>query len=112
MTTTELSTQLDAVLRPLGIVRSMKSYRILCDCIFRICEQEYRLEAVQKEVYTPVAQQHCCHWSSVQSALRRASKAAWEINPDYVRKLAGYPLSGCPSAVQLLEMIYNAVVRG
>lgn len=61
---------------------------------------------------TPVAQQHCCHWSSVQSALRRASKAAWEINPDYVRKLAGYPLNGCPSAVQLLEMIYNAVVRG
>lgn len=23
-----------------------------------------------------------------------------------------YPLNGCPSAVQLLEMIYNAVVRG
>lgn len=26
--------------------------------------------------------------------------------------MTGYPLNGCPSAVQLLEMIYNAVVRG
>lgn len=26
--------------------------------------------------------------------------------------MTGYPLNDCPSAVQLLEMIYNAVVRG
>ena len=33
-------------------------------------------------------------------------------DPAYVQQLAGYPLTGCPSAVQFLEMLYNAVVRG
>lgn len=41
-----------------------------------------------------------------------------EALEDWVKRVLGYwgmaahPLSGCPSAVQLLEMIYNAVVRG
>jgi hypothetical protein len=45
--------QLDQILRPLGITRSSKNYRVLCDCVALICEQEDRLEAVQKEIYTP-----------------------------------------------------------
>ena len=32
-------------------------------------------------------------------------------NPEYVQQLAGYPLTGCPSAVQFIEMLYNALVR-
>ena len=46
--------QLDQILRPLGITRSSKNYRILCECVALICEQEDRLEAVQKEIYTPI----------------------------------------------------------
>lgn len=45
--------QLDQILRPLGITRSSKNYRVLCECVALICEQEDRLEAVQKEIYTP-----------------------------------------------------------
>ena len=44
--------------------------------------------------------------------VRRAAKTAWAVNPERVQQLAGYPLTGCPSAVQFLEMLYNAVVRG
>ena len=109
--TKESSAQIDAVLRPLGITRSSKSYRALCECIQLICEQEDRLEAVQKEIYTPVAEQRHCKWQAVQSAVRRAAKSAWELSPERVQELAGYPLSGAPSAVQFLEMLYNAVVR-
>ena len=29
-----------------------------------------------------------------------------------VQRLAGYPLTGCPSAVQFLELLYNGMVRG
>ena len=39
-------------------------------------------------------------------------QTAWTINPERVQTLAGYPLTGAPSAVQFLEMLYNAVVRG
>ena len=98
--------QLDQILRPLGITRSSRNYRVLCDCVALICEQEDRLEAVQKEIYTPISDQRRCKWSAIQSAVRRAAEKAWALNP------AGYPLTGAPSAVQFLEMLYNAVVRG
>ena len=104
--------QLDQILRPLGITRSSKNYHILCECVALICEQEDRLEAVQKEIYTPISDQRCCKWSAIQSAVRRAAEKAWALNPEGVQHLAGYPLTGAPSAVQFLEMLYNAVVRG
>lgn len=49
----DLPVRITAILRPLGITRSSKVMRLLCACIERICEQEDRLEAVQKEIYTP-----------------------------------------------------------
>mgnify|MGYP000973758833 CR=1 FL=1 len=104
--------QLDQILRPLGITRSSKNYRILCECVALICEQEDRLEAVQKEIYEPIADRHCCDWTAIQSMIRRAAQTAWATNPAQVQHLAGYPLTGAPSAVQFLEMLYNAVVRG
>ena len=55
--------------------------------------------------------QHC-KWKAIQGVVRRAAKLAWEVNPDAVRVMAVYPLTGCPSAVQFLEIVYNAVIRG
>ena len=107
-----LSNKIDDVLRPLDITRSFRSYRALRECIIRICEQEDRLEAVQKELYEPIAETQHCKWKAIQGVVRRAAKLAWEVNPDAVRVMAVYPLTGCPSAVQFLEMVYNAVVRG
>lgn len=104
--------QLDQILRPLGITRSSKNYRILCECVALICEQEDRLEAVQKEIYEPLADRHCCDWTAIQSMIRRAAQTAWATNPTQVQRLAGYPLTGCPSAVQFLELLYNGMVRG
>ena len=111
MVTSALAAQIDTVLRPMGITRNMRAYRILCQAIELACEQEDRLEAVEKEIYTPIAESRHCEWTAIQSAIRRAAKTAWLTNPEYVQALAGYPLNGCPSAVQLLEMVYNAVVR-
>ena len=109
---TDFAAQVDGVLRPLGITRNMRAYHTLSEALRLICEQEDRLEAVQKEVYEPVAEHQNIKWVAVQSAVRRAAKLAWETNPERVRELAGYPLIGCPSAVQFLEMVYNVVVRG
>ena len=112
MIVSELSTQINDVLRPLGITRNMKAYRILSNALSLICEQEDRLEAIQKEVYEPLADQnHFNNWTAVQSIIRRAAQTAWSVNPAQVQQLAGYPLTGCPSAVQFIEMLYNALVR-
>lgn len=98
---TDFAAQVDGVLRPLGITRNML-----------ICEQEDRLEAVQKEIYEPIADRHCCDWTAIQSMIRRAAQTSWSTNPAQVQHLAGYPLTGCPSAVQFLELLYNGMVRG
>ena len=109
---TDSPAQLDQILRPLGITRSSKNYRVLCECMALICEQEDRLEAVQKEIYTPISDQRHCKWSAIQSAVRRAAEKAWALNPEGGQLLAGYPLTGAPSAEQIMEMLYNAVETG
>lgn len=103
--------KIDSILRPLGITRNMKAYRVLSDALKLIAEKEERLEAAQKEIYEPLADASNCTWPAIQSIIRRAAKAAWNTAPDQIRTLAGYPLDGCPSAVQFLEMLYNAMVR-
>ena len=42
---------------------------------------------------------------------RRASKVASYLCPERVQELAGYPLNGRPSAVTMLELLYNGVAR-
>ena len=49
--TTDFALRAADVLRPLGITRNMRAYRILRDALARIYEQEDRLEAVQKGKY-------------------------------------------------------------
>lgn len=111
MTTTELSAQINNLLRPMGITRNMSAHSILYQCLELICEQEDRLQAVEKDIYTPIADRKQCDTKAIQSTIRRAAKVAWATNPAYVQQLAGYPLTGTPSAVQFLEMLYNALVR-
>ena len=103
MIVSELSTQVNDLLRPMGITRNLSAYSILCQCLELVC--------VEKDIYTPIADRRRCEPKAIQSAVRRAAKGAWLTNPEYVQQLAGYPLTGAPSAVQFIEMLYNALVR-
>ena len=58
---TDFAAQVDGVLRPLGITRNMRAYHTLSEALRLICEQEDRLEAVQKEIYEPLADRHSEH---------------------------------------------------
>ena len=106
-----IGSQLDKILRPMGITRNLRSYHLKCACNVRIFEQEDRLGAVQKEIYMPIAEADRCDWTGIQSAIRRAAQTAWHNCPDTVRRMAGYPLDGCPSAGQFLEILYNTIAR-
>ena len=55
MIVSELSTQVNDLLRPMGITRNLSAYSILCQCLELVCEQEDRLQAVEKDIYTPIA---------------------------------------------------------
>ena len=111
MVTSDLSARINDVLRYVGITRNMNAYIILSQALTLIAEDEDRLRAVEKEIYTPIADKKLYEPKAVQSTIRRASKVAWDLCPERVQKLAGYPLNGRPSAVTMLELLYNGVAR-
>ena len=111
MVTSDLSACINDVLRYVGITRNMNAYIILSQALTLIAEDEDRLRAVEKEVYTPMADKNPYGPIAVQSTIRRASKVAWDLCSERVLELAGYPLNGRPSAVTLLELLYNGVAR-
>ena len=50
MIVSELSTQVNDLLRPMGITRNLSAYSILCQCLELVCEQEASLQAVEKDI--------------------------------------------------------------
>ena len=57
------------------------------------------------------SQAPCCRAPIPCRCTLRASKVAWDLCPDRVQEHAGYPLNGRPSAVTMLELLYNGVAR-
>ena len=55
MIVSDLSAQVNDLLRPMGITRNVSAYSILQQCLELICEKEDRLQAVEKDVYMPIA---------------------------------------------------------
>ena len=55
MVTSDLSARINDVLRYVGITRNMNAYIILSQALTLIAEDEDRLRAVEKEIYTPIA---------------------------------------------------------
>lgn len=55
MVTSHLSAHINDVLRYVGITRNMNAYIILSQALTLIAEDESRLRAVEKEIYTPIA---------------------------------------------------------
>lgn len=111
MVTSDLSARINDVLRYVGITRNMNAYIILSQALTLIAEDEDRLRAVEKEIYTPIADKKLYEPKAVQSTIRRTSKVAWDLCPDRVQEPAGYPLNGRLSAVTMLELLYNGVAR-
>ena len=76
MVTSDLSACINDVLRYVGITRNMNAYMILSQALTLIAEDEDRLRAVEKEIYTPIADKTLRGPRAVQSTVRRASKVA------------------------------------
>ena len=71
MVTSDLSARINDVLRYVGITRNMNAYMILSQALTLIAEDEDRLRAVEKEIYTrPLPTKLCAgpEQSKAQSA--------------------------------------------
>ena len=68
MVTSNLSAHINDVLRYVGITRNMNAYIILSQALTMIAEDEDRLRAVEKEIYTPIADKKLYESKAVQSS--------------------------------------------
>lgn len=107
MVTSDFSARINDVLRYVGITRNMNAYIILSQALTLIAEDEDRLRTVEKKSTRLLPTRSCT--SPEQSRARSAGHP--RLHPERVQELAGYPLNGRPSAVTMLELLYNGVAR-
>ena len=106
-----MSVDIKKTLRPLGAVRNYRGFQRVLYAVELVLENEDRLEAVTKEVYQRVAAHYGCSWKTVERNIRTAINTAWNRNPEYLIKMAGYPLTEPPTASEFLEIVTNYIQR-
>ena len=99
------------LLRPLGITERYFGVRQLIQAVEMVMENPDTIHALQKEVLSEIAAQYSVSWGAIERNLRIISQRAWDTDPVYIKKLAGYPMSKRPTASQLIEIIPHSVQR-
>ena len=101
----------EGTLRSLGVGANYRSYHRTVDAILLAVEDEERLAAVKKEIYSVVGEQYHCTWSAVERNIRTVISRAWRCNREFMIQMAGYPMQIPPTASDFLDMVTNYVVR-
>ncbi len=99
-------------LRTLGIGWQYRGYKLIIHAVQRAAMNEDRLFAVREEIYIPIANHFSMDWRNIERNIRTVIHRAWQVNRDYLCKLAGYELQREPSVTQFLEMLTAHVLRG
>lgn len=99
------------LLRSVSITNNYTGYPQLVRAVEIILERPDDIQAVHKQVYAVIAEEHGLHPRSVESNIRTLAKVAWKKAPNRLAQIAGYPLLSCPSAVQFIEIFSNYIQR-
>ena len=102
MIVSELSTQVNDLLRPMGITRNLSAYSILCQCLELVCEQEDRLQAVEKDIYTPIADRRRCEKDILKRAVGHTPKSK-TLDEVYLHPKATQMIEAFDKANQLVN---------
>ena len=98
-------------LRPFGITRCYKGFKHTAYAICLAVQDESRLEAITKEIYTETAAHFGCKWTAVERNIRTVVSHAWSVNPGLLRQMAGYPLELEPTASEFIEIVATYIIR-
>lgn len=105
------------ILRPFGITRCYKGCKHASYAIYLAVTNDTRLEAVVKEIYMDVASHFGCSYYSVERNIRTVAARAWNVNPDLLREMAGYPIDDTHTknapvtASEFVEIIASYILR-
>lgn len=103
---------IEATLRSLGVGANYRSYHRTVDAILLAVEDQQRLAAVKREIYTVIGERDHCTWSAVERNIRTVISRAWRCNRKLLIQMAGYPMQIPPTASDFLDIVTNYVVRG
>ena len=98
-------------LRPFGITRCYKGFPLTVYDIHLAVMEEDRLEEITEKIYRETADHFGCKWTAVERNLRTVVSRAWQVNPDLLCRMAGYPLTAAPTASEFIEIIASYIIR-
>lgn len=93
------------LLQRLGVTPKYKGFRKTAIAMSLIAANPRRLEAVTKEVYMVVGDETGTHWKTVERSIRTVVQRVWDVNPQLLQEMAGYPLQGPPTASEFLAIL-------
>lgn len=106
-----LNSILDNILQELGVTKNYKGYYQLKLAIQFALEDDFRLQAVTKEIYELVAEKCGCHHYSVDRNIRTILQRIWRKDPEKLCQTAMYKLDAEPSASELISIIVANIQR-
>lgn len=95
----------------LGVGHRLKGYKMTTLAVSLALEDETRLQCAQNEIYKPIAEQMGCDYRSVERDIRTVIDHAWRTNPEYLSRLAGFPLTCPPTVIQFLDILVAYSLR-
>lgn len=93
------------VLLTLGITPKYKGFHLLSFAVGLVMEDSTRLSSVAKLVFTPTAEHFGCPLQCVERDIRTVVARAWATNPEFLRKIARYPLHKAPSNTDFIAIV-------
>lgn len=103
--------QVKLLLESFGLGNRYIGFHYIIMAIELIKENEARLQAVHKEIYTVIAKAYNCKYTSVERSIRVAIGRAWTINESAMKELAPYPLLSKPSNAEFLELLSQYALK-
>lgn len=104
-------TVIQDILRLLGVTRCYKGFQHTAYAIHLAVADDTRLETVTKGIYMETAEHFGCKWTAVERNIRTVVLRAWQVNPEFICRMAGYPLDSAPTASQFIEIVSSYILR-
>ncbi len=104
-------TMIENTLRPFGISKRYKGYDHTAYCIHLAVNDDMRLLSITKNLYMETADHFNCDWTNVERNIRTIVSRAWQVNPELLCKMAGYPITAVPTASEFIEIIASYIIR-
>ncbi len=95
----------------LGVGKRLKGYRMTILAVSLAIADEECLQCAQEHLYKPIAEKMDCDFRSVERNIRTVIEHAWQSNPDYLSRLAGFSLNHPPTVIQFLDILVTFLMR-